>query len=182
MVKKKDTDEDGLLALAFKDVKPLPGRSIKKRSAVRENLYQPIDPPKPPTPRIAKKKNTTHPVLTHKTTPGLDRRSAMRMKRGKIRIEGRLDLHGYSQETARQALVKFINEAFGSGKRFVLVVTGKWLHTKNIERKGVLQKMVPIWLNEAPTRNQIISFSYAIQSDGGEGALYVLLKRHRLNR
>ena len=106
----------------------------------------------------------------------------MRMKRGKIRIEGRLDLHGYSQETARQALVKFINEAFGSGKRFVLVVTGKGLHTKNIERKGVLQKMVPIWLNEAPTRNQIISFSYAIQSDGGEGALYVLLKRHRLNR
>ena len=135
MAKIKDTDDDGLLALAFKDVKPLPGRSIKKQSAVREKFYQSINPAKPPTASIAKKKNTTHPILTHKTAPGLDRRSAMRMKRGKIRIQGRLDLHGYSQDTARQALVKFIKEAFVSGKRCVLVVTGKGLHTKNIERK-----------------------------------------------
>ena len=47
------------------------------------------------------------------------------------------------------------------------------------QKVGVLRKMVPIWLNEEPNRSLILSFSHATPSDGGVGALYILLKRRR---
>ena len=109
--------------------------------------------------------------LSHGVTAGLDKRTAQRLKKGRLPIEARLDLHGHSQEQAFRALHGFIDGQWAAGRRCVLVVTGKG--------KGVLKDAVPRWLNEPLLRMKILSFTYAQRQDGGEGALYILLKRAR---
>lgn len=111
------------------------------------------------------------PPLQVGSAPGIDRRTNDRLRRGKMEIEGRLDLHGHSQESGHRALNSFIHTSHDQGKRCVLVVTGKG--------KGILQSAVPRWLNEPGLRHKVLSIEYAQQKDGGTGALYVLLRRHR---
>lgn len=115
--------------------------------------------------------------LEHGKADGLDRTSQKKMRRGKIEIEARLDLHGMVQVEAHAALLGFLERAYQSGKRSVLVITGKGL-TRHGDI-GVLRKAVPKWLNEAPVKNWIRGFDYAAPADGGEGALYILLRRKR---
>ena len=124
--------------------------------------------PAPPPPRVL-------PALGHGATPGLDKRSAERMKRGEMEIDGRLDLHGMTQDTAHAALLGFVTRAYDAGRRCLLVITGKG----NREGTGVLRANVPRWLNQSPCRERILGFSHARPQHGGEGALYVLIKRHR---
>lgn len=121
------------------------------------------------------------PLLKPGATAGLDRRSAQRLKRGQYPVEGRLDLHGQTQDSARRMLDKFLAEAQAGGKRCVLVITGKGRARGDYgaARPGVLRMMVPKWLNEAPNRGRIVAFTHARRDQGGEGALYVLLKRKR---
>ncbi|MDF1747245.1 MAG: Smr/MutS family protein [Alphaproteobacteria bacterium] len=109
--------------------------------------------------------------LSHGCAPGVDRRTAERLHKGKMSIEGRLDLHGMSRDAAHQATLGFVTNARLSGKRCILIVTGKG--------KGILQADLPHWLNLPPLRDQILSFSHARPQDGGSGAVYVLLKRDR---
>ncbi|WP_420723217.1 Smr/MutS family protein [Hwanghaeella sp. LZ110] len=109
--------------------------------------------------------------LSHGCAPGVDRRTAERLHKGKMSIEGRLDLHGMSRDAAHQATLGFVTNARLSGKRCILIVTGKG--------KGILQSDLPHWLNLPPLRDQILSFSHARPQDGGSGAVYVLLKRDR---
>ena len=184
MVKKPHLSDAELLSFALRDVKPLPGRVIKKNENKRnandiksnlENItYRDL-------PAKNTKSKSNYSLLSHGDTPGLDKRSARRMKRGKMQIDARLDLHGYHQDEAFRILSDFIINAAESKKRCLLVITGKGLHYKKPgnQQVGVLRKMVPIWLNEEPNRSQILSFSHATPSDGGTGALYILLKRRR---
>jgi DNA-nicking Smr family endonuclease len=106
---------------------------------------------------------------------GLDRRNALRLKRGQLAIEARLDLHGMIQEEAHRALTGFIGRAVGAGKRTLLIITGKGTR----EGSGVLRAAVPRWLGESGLRGHILAISPAIPRDGGAGALYVLLRRAR---
>jgi DNA-nicking Smr family endonuclease len=181
--KKKEIDDADLLAFAMKDVEPLPGREIKKdldnkpppeKTAIKRspNAHLRAAPPA---------KKSDQPTLNHGDTPGLDKRSAQRLKRGQMQIEARLDLHGHRQDEAHRALNGFIAGAANAGKRCVLVITGKGLKLDNSNERqvGVLREMVPRWLNEEPNRSRILSFNHATQADGGTGALYVLLKRKR---
>jgi|TARA_Y100000294_G_scaffold153626_1_gene152684 DNA-nicking Smr family endonuclease len=92
-------------------------------------------------------------------------------------IEATLDLHGLTQAEAHRALGAFLRGSRSAGKRTVLVITGKG-GVKGSER-GVLRDAVPRWLNEGPNRRMIRGFSFAAPKDGGQGALYVLLKRLR---
>lgn len=117
------------------------------------------------------------PDFSHGTAAGLDRQSARKMKRGKVEIEARLDLHGMIQTEAHGCLLGFLERAYFSGKRTVLVITGKGL-TRNGEI-GILRQAVPRWLNEQPMKNWIRGFDHAAPADGGEGALYILLRRKR---
>lgn len=109
--------------------------------------------------------------LRHGCAPGVDRRTAERLHKGRMEIEGQLDLHGLSRDAAHQATLGFVSAARLSGKRCILIVTGKG--------KGILQTELPRWLNQEPVRSQILSFSHARPQDGGSGAVYVLLKRDR---
>jgi DNA-nicking Smr family endonuclease len=181
MVKKSSISGSELLAFAFKDVTPLPGRKIKPEQEAKPFIADPISK------RVSKIKLQSDPVqklnnqpeLYHGVAPGLDRRSAQRMKRGQVQIGARLDLHGYCQEEAYHALNNFIATQARARRRCVLVITGKGFRTSNggEGQIGVLRKMVPLWLNEQPNRSRIISFNYATPRDGGTGALYVLLKK-----
>jgi len=117
------------------------------------------------------------PELTHDTHFGIDKSSAKKLKKGQHTIESQLDLHGMTQKQACVSINSFIQNSFHSGKRCVLIITGKG--NKPDGSVGLLRMMVPRWLNEEPNRSCVLAFSYAVPKDGGEGALYVMLKRKR---
>lgn len=113
--------------------------------------------------------------LAHGESPGVDRRTAERLKRGEMAIEASIDLHGLTQELAHAALWRFVTGSAERGRRCLLVITGKG----NRDGTGVLRAQVPRWLNEAALRPLVLAFAYAQPKHGGEGALYVLLRRRR---
>lgn len=105
----------------------------------------------------------------------IDRRNWERLKRGRIDIERKLDLHGRTQTEAHGALNRFLAMAAATGLRCVLVVTGKG----GVDGRGVLRQMVPRWLGEADNRQKVLTYCPAQPRHGGDGALYVLLRRRR---
>ena len=113
----------------------------------------------------------------------MDKRSFGKMKRGKIKPEGRIDLHGMTLDRAHPALIRFILSAQASGKRLVLVITGKGKQSEQsgpIPRpRGVLRHQVPGWLTSPPLAQADLQISPAHISHGGEGAYYVYLRRQR---
>ena len=113
----------------------------------------------------------------------MDKRSFAKMKRGKIKPEGRIDLHGMTLDRAHPALIRFILSAQASGKRLVLVITGKGKRSEEngpIPRpQGVLRHQVPGWLSQPPLAQAVLQISPAHISHGGEGAYYVYLRRQR---
>lgn len=123
--------------------------------------------------------NYLEPLITGEL-PNIDRRTADRFKRGEMPIERRLDLHGFKETEAYAEVCKFIKDAYLSGCRNVLIITGKGIkhETDDIfETKGIIRERVPQWLNTPELRPLILGMNYALPKDGGEGALYVLLRR-----
>lgn len=146
----------------------------RARKAVEQRPLPPgpaAPPPAPSPPPILA------PILAPGVTPGVDRRTADRLRRGRLPVEARLDLHGMGRETAHEALIGFIGASHAIGRRCVLVITGKG--TFSPDRKGVLRAAVPRWLNEAPLRGKVLAIDTARPQDGGGGAYYILLKRQR---
>ena len=108
----------------------------------------------------------------------LGRRMKQRVARGKDEIDGRLDLHGLTQSEAHAALLRFLRTASSRGARLVLVITGKGARAAEGER-GVLKRQVPHWLGLPEFRALVIGFENAHIAHGGEGALYVRVRRAR---
>ncbi len=113
----------------------------------------------------------------------MDRRAFDQMKRGKIKPEGRLDLHGMTLDRAHPALIRFILGAQTQGKRLVLVITGKGKSRDEggpiPVRLGVLRHQVPQWLSLPPLSSVVLQVTPAHLRHGGDGAYYVYLKRVR---
>ena len=179
--------EKALWRFAMRDALPLPGRALPPAPAtapVPEAARAEIPAPEPPR-RRAPAQPIALPRLSTASAPGLDARSAERLKRGQLPIEARLDLHGMTQEDAHAALDHFIGEAYATGKRALLIITGKGLkprepaHPWDHSTGGVLKAMTPRWLNEAPNRARVLAITEAQPRHGGSGALYVLIRRHR---
>jgi DNA-nicking Smr family endonuclease len=108
----------------------------------------------------------------------LGRRLTRRVARGKEAIDARLDLHGLTQAQAHSALLHFLRNAHARDARLVLVITGKGLRGDGGER-GVLRRHVPQWLALPESRSLVVGFEDAHIAHGGEGALYVRLRRVR---
>lgn len=114
-----------------------------------------------------------------------NRREARKIRSGRTEIDARLDLHGMRQHEAHSALTAFLYRCFSAGHRYVLVITGKG-GVRNAEAsenffeerdRGVLKRQVPQWLDEPELRGMVVSYQPAHQHHGGEGALYVRLRR-----
>ncbi|MDP6351169.1 MAG: Smr/MutS family protein [Alphaproteobacteria bacterium] len=152
--------------------RPLPGRE-EAPSPEPPSEPSPSRPPAPagPAPRVAL------PALSQNRPAGLDKRTALRLKRGQIAVDDVLDLHGMTQDMAHGALGRRLAAAQASGQRCVLVITGKG--TRPDGATGVLRTMVPRWLDEAPNRARVLAIHAAQPRDGGSGALYVLLRKRR---
>jgi DNA-nicking Smr family endonuclease len=116
------------------------------------------------------------PLPTPKTLPEeIEPRRKRRISMSREPISGRLDLHGLTQDQARAAVLAFIRRAYDDGSRAVLIITGK-----GAMGDGVLRRCTPEWLADPAIRPLIAGLSTAERHHGGEGALYVALKRrHR---
>ena len=107
----------------------------------------------------------------------LDRRQRQRLARGSTAIDDRIDLHGKTQREAHSALVRFLKRAQRDGARFVLVITGKGVRESADGGRGVLRRQVPEWLRLPEMRAYVVGFEAAHAGHGGEGALYVRIRR-----
>ncbi len=172
-------DDDRILwRTVTRDIEPLKGRAAAPPHRSMPPAARPptptAPPPRsvpPPAPRAAP------PPLDHGRAPGLDKRTRERLKRGQLPIEARLDLHGLTRDEAHRGLIDFILGAHEAGRRTVLVITGKGLRPEG--GAGILRGEVPRWINQPPLRERVLAFCHAQPKHGGQGALYVLLKRKR---
>lgn len=126
-------------------------------------------PPAPPPPPLA----TLEPKTRRRLTRGAE-------------VDARLDLHGLTQAAAHRRLRLFLLEAQASGHGVVLVITGKGDPERLMslgpafgEGRGVLKRAVPLWLAEPDLRAVVVGFESAGRRHGGDGALYVRIRRRR---
>ncbi|MEO1139692.1 MAG: Smr/MutS family protein [Pseudomonadota bacterium] len=113
----------------------------------------------------------------------MDKKTHARLKKGKVKPEARIDLHGMTMARAHPALIGFILSAHAQGKRLVLVITGKGKNTDDggpiPVRHGVLKHAVPQWLSMPPLGTAVLQVTEANVRHGGGGAYYVYLRRQR---
>jgi DNA-nicking Smr family endonuclease len=133
------------------------------RPAGPKRASPPLAPYRPPPPPLA-------PPLAP-----LGRRMKRGLARGKQAIDARLDLHGLTQSEAHGALLHFLRNAHARDARLVLVITGKGRGAE----PGVLRRQVPQWLGLPEFRSLVVGFEDAHVTHGGEGALYVRVRRAR---
>src|SRR5262249_14450013 len=107
--------------------------------------------------------------------PGLDARILRRLRGGHYSIQGHIDLHGLTREEAKKELDLFIEDSHRRGRRTVLVVHGRGLHSK--DQIPVLKSGLQVWLSRGRIGRHVLAFTSAQRHDGGVGAVYVLLRR-----
>ena len=150
-----------------------PARPAKSPKAKPKQARRATVAPSPQP--LSAAKQTSQPIdLRSGEKAGIDGATRRRLAQGQIPIEARLDLHGLTAAQAERRLARFVDQAARTGIRCVLVITGK-----GNEGKGVLRRQVPLWLKTPPLSSQILAISQARQTDGGGGALYVMLRRKR---
>ena len=109
----------------------------------------------------------------------IGRRERSQLSRGRKEIDARLDLHGMTQLRAHRVLLTFLQRAHSDGLTFVLVITGKGKVGGAESERGVLRRQVPQWLSLPEFRSLVVGFEEAHIGHGGEGALYVRVRRIR---
>ncbi len=167
------SDEEQALWSSFvRSIAPL------QRAKNSDNTASDIRPvPKPA--KVSDVRPQARPVKTPPLAP-LGRRLKQRVARGREPIDARIDLHGMTQAQAHAALLVFLQRSQADGARMVLIVTGKGSRGGEGDpsaTRGVLKRQVPIWLSLPEFRAFIVGFEDAHIGHGGEGALYVRLRR-----
>lgn len=166
-------EDRALWAHVARSAIPLPGRDLPdlpEAPPVPEPDVQAIAPPAPPPPR----RGRTLPPLS-----GIEKGLARDLRRGRTEVDGRIDLHGMRQAEAHAALLAFIHRMHHHGARLVLVITGKGSPESGAfgDERGVLRRMVPHWLADPVLRRCVIGYEPAGRAHGGDGALYVRIRR-----
>jgi DNA-nicking Smr family endonuclease len=175
-----EPDELRLWAAVLKTVRPAPGRTHPK-------LPEPPASPPPAAPPVGAKavkpaKPTPPAHASVRAAPSvrplryepepLEPRRQRRLGRERDPIEARLDLHGLTQFAAEDRLKAFLRQAQASGLRAVLIITGK-----GVSGDGIIRRRAPEWLADPSLSGVVAGASWAHRRHGGEGALYVVLKR-----
>lgn len=102
----------------------------------------------------------------------MDKNSFTRLKSGKIRPHIVEDLHGMGLQDAREHFFELIQSAHASGKRSVLLITGK-----GFEAPGKIRSSLPSWINDPDLKPLILAYTHAQPKDGGKGAFYIYLSK-----
>ncbi len=108
--------------------------------------------------------------------PGLDPGIVRRLRRGEFAVQGHIDLHGMTKDEAKTAVDEFLRKSRAAGKRCVLLVHGRGIHSK--DQVPILKDALKSWLATARFGRHVLAFATARPVDGGAGALYVLLRRN----
>jgi DNA-nicking Smr family endonuclease len=173
-------EERALWESVAKQVKPL-----RKRHRPLKPSMAPVEAANHVAPNIAASPKHVAPVrivAPPKSSPPplapIGRRERAHLSRGRKEIDARLDLHGMTQMRAHRALFGFLQRAHHDGLTFVLVITGKGKIGAESER-GLLRRQVPQWLGLPEFRALVVGFEEADIGHGGEGALYVRVRRAR---
>jgi len=171
-------DEKALWHAVVKSATPLRRR---KRVVADDDQDQPEEAPQPASGRVRQ------PVARQPGAPAarpsppplapLGRRERARLAKGRKPIDARLDLHGMTQARAHRTLIAFLQRAHSDGATFVLVITGKGRASASEGERGILRRQVPLWLGLPDLRSLVVGFEEAHIGHGGEGALYVRLRR-----
>ncbi len=111
---------------------------------------------------------------------GVDPLVLGRLRAGQYSPEAHVDLHGQNAQQALDSLTWFIKNAYQRGLRTVIVVTGRGKNSP--DGVGVLRPMLSQWLSKDPFKRVVLAFCTAQASDGGPGALYVLLRKYKKSR
>ncbi len=162
-------EELALWRAAMRDTRPFDGVPPVSPAPTGPSATTAVEAPPGPPPTAGRQP----PPDPHRPV-GLDRRSRQRLRRGRLPIEGRVDLHGMTREEAWRELIAFTERMQSKGARCVLVITGRGIRTG-----GILRRAVPRWLESPPLRERVLSYAPARIEHGGEGALYLLLRRRR---
>jgi DNA-nicking Smr family endonuclease len=164
-------EERHIWGMVASTVHPLPGRATP--------TAEPSDAIPPPTAAVAATRIAPPPpapgAKRPKPRPDLDviePRRKHRIAKEREEIGARLDLHGLDQDRARGVLERFLAQAWDNGFRAVLVITGK-----GVQGDGILKRRAPEWLAAPHLAHIVAGISDAARHHGGEGALYVALKR-----
>ena len=106
---------------------------------------------------------------------GLDRRLMARLRRGDYAVQGHVDLHGLTREEARVKVDEFLHDSRIHGCRCILIIHGRGLNSK--DQIPVLKEALRVWLTRGRIARHVLAFATARPTDGGAGAVYVLLRR-----
>jgi DNA-nicking Smr family endonuclease len=183
MSKRKD-EETELWEQLVRETAPLKGRLRKPVTAAPKPSSAPVKPVSAASsPRPASKPPKPAPPAAFAVA--LNRHTKRELQSGKLQIEARLDLHGLRQRDAYANLHRFLVQAQARSLRHVLVITGKGSQpaSRNFyaeEEHGVLKQAVPRWLASPDFAALVVTFSPAPRRLGGEGALYVRLRKKKL--
>lgn len=181
----RDNDDDATLWERVAETTSLLKRGHGARSLKSGNAAVPVQkPPQAPRPSRPALEPMPKPSHVPRAEP-LDRQTSRQLEKGRLKVEARLDLHGMRQRDAHAQLWRFLKTAQARGLRHVLVITGKGAEqamSKSFyekDERGVLRNAVPHWLAEPDFASLVVSFSPAPRRLGGEGALYVCLKKKK---
>jgi DNA-nicking Smr family endonuclease len=172
-------EERALWDTIAKHVKPLRKHRVAKVQAAPRTEPSPAAPATRPAPSPRPIAAAPAPRAAKPAVPPLaplGKRERTKLSRGRSEIEARLDLHGMTQMRAHRALTGFLHRAHHDGLTFVLVITGKG---RSGGESGVLRRQVPEWLSLPEFRAFVVGFEEAGIGHGGEGALYVRIRRAR---
>jgi DNA-nicking Smr family endonuclease len=136
--------------------------------------------------KVSKKEKFTFPDFNNdnkKSSPNMDKKNFNRLLKGKMEIEGTIDLHGLTADQAKIKLIAFIDRSYTLGKRLIIVITGKGKHKGYDEFQrpinGVLRQSLPDWLSGPSVSDKVLQVTQAQPKHGGTGAFYVYLRRKR---
>jgi DNA-nicking Smr family endonuclease len=150
--------------------------SVKTRRPLPADAHDAEEQPAPKrsaAPVVTKATAAAPPKLKPTAPPPQHRGNEKRVRRGKLEIGAKLDLHGHTQETGRAALGRFLRAAQRRGDRTVIVITGVGRGGEG----GVLKRRLPEWLAEPDVRVFVSGYAPAHRAHGGAGAFYVFIKR-----
>ena len=176
--------DDELWALAVEGAEPLVDRSTRIKPAPEPIALpaEPLDPELAAYDELRAIVNGAAPFdiadsdeFIEGAARGLDRHVLRRLRRGEFAVQAHVDLHGLTREEARTELDAFLQRSRQAGKRCVLVVHGRGLHSK--DQMPVLKEALKRWMSTARFADHVLAFATARPHDGGLGAVYVLLRR-----